>query len=238
VLAAETPGCVECRIHLGIGLEKAGNLDEAQREYEEVLRADPTRQMARVHLGAVLARRGRADEGRALAAEAVAADPSVAESGARAFADGVALNLRENGDLNAALNGYRGALALFPDAPPLLLGQSEALERAGDHGGATDVCVRLLQVGPESQEAAARLDALCKSARPESPSCVVLWRLIAQSRSDIALPHLHLGLALAAAGDTAGARTALENALKINPALAEARDALGRLDNAAGSGKP
>ena len=388
-LATEHPECVDCRVHLGMALEKAGKPEEAQREYEGVLEKDTGRQLARLRLGTIMAAYGREAEGLALVDQAVGADPSLAQFGGRAYAevaarkasgddlpraeqlyrrtlvldpndawsavrlgevltkagrpdeaaaqyggllqvmpespycaarldellaagapekrldswreltdahpdaatprfylgraleslgkwegaaaayrealkinpgllqariagvilkvssgnaaegiqelqsmaqdaglpkegiiaafDQAARHLLERGDTRTALDVYRNGLAAFADAPPLLFGQSEALEQAGDRAGALEVCVRLLAVLPESPKTAERLDALCKASNPGATACMDLWKRIVQTHPDAAIPQLHLGLALEAAGDVAGAEAAYRQALSRDP---------------------
>jgi hypothetical protein len=91
--------------------------------------------------------------------------------------------------------------------------------------------------GPEAFHSAQRIDAIYERLN-DPVGRLGAWREIVEAHPGAALPLLHLGLALEVSGDRAGAREALERALKINPALAEAQGALGRLDNAAGDGKP
>ncbi len=406
-LATEHAECIECLVHLGMALEKAGKTEEAQREYEAALQADVNRQPARVRLGTIMAAHGREAEGLALVDQAVAADPSIAYSGAQAFADAAARKagdgdmaraeelyrravslapndgwhrvhlgevlagagkpdegaeqflsllrerpespycasqldallvkyrpekrletwkvlsaahpdaaipqfylgksleslerwddaaaayqasfkinpglqdawiaravlevsggnaeegikellsmsqvpglpkegviaalddaarrLREKGEMHAALGAYSKGLTVFHDAPPLLFGQSEALEQAGDRAGAMDACVRLLTVAPESPKTAGRLDTLCKSAGPDSQPCTELWKGIVQAHPDAAVPQLHLGLALEALGDMAGAEAAYRQALSRDPKVEVESTLFNKIRNA-GSG--
>lgn len=94
---------------LGVVAEKEKRPVDAQRWYEEAVRADPSRARARVNLGALLARAGRTAEARVQFEGAVRAEPTLPRAH---------LNLAQleqiEGQLDAALREYREAAALDP----------------------------------------------------------------------------------------------------------------------------
>ena len=127
--------------------------------------------------------------------------------------------LADRGEVRRALDLCAAGLALFPDAPPLLFGKADLLERTGDRDGAVDACLKLLAAVPEAAQTAARLDGLCGDEAAGRKRRVALWRGIVSAHPDAAVPNLHLGLALDASGDTAGAAAAYQKALAANPDL-------------------
>ena len=120
--------------------------------------------------------------------------------------------------------GYRAELAA-------------ALEAAGNAAAALDEYRTVVEMAPESPRSAARIDAIL-DGRADTAARVEFWKRTTAGHPDAAVPQMHLGLALESSGDTANARAALERALKMNPGMAEARNALNRLGNASGNGRP
>ncbi len=226
--------CTDAAIRAGL-LESLGDMVGAEAAYRDALKCDPGHVPAKIRLGALLVSRGNGGEGCALIEEAAKSGSGGPGEAAGACAEAAKRSM-QSGDASGAVAALRMALSLTPDVLGYRADLAAALEAAGDSAAAFDEYRTVVDGAPESPKSSARMDAIL-DARGERAARVDLWRRMADGHPNAAVPRLHLGLALEASGDTAGARAALEETLKINPALAEARSALGRLDNAAGNGK-
>lgn len=98
------------RRELGICLETAGRLDEAERELDAAVALDPHDSVARMHLGGILARSGRERPAIEHFRRAVAVHPNLAP-----LHNNLATALFAVGELDEAAAHYRHALALRGD---------------------------------------------------------------------------------------------------------------------------
>jgi tetratricopeptide (TPR) repeat protein len=231
------PGACFYSLALAGALEKNGDGAGAESAYHEALQCDPGLVPAMIRLGALLVSRGgEAGRGFALFDQAVAAQPNTAGLAADACVDAGKRRLAA-GDAPGAAAAFRNALVITPGVLGYRVELAGALEAAGEDTAALGEYRAVVAAEPESPHSSARMDALLEK-RGEKAARVEEWRGLAAANPDAAIPQLYFGLALEAAGDAAGARAALEKALRINPDLAGAREALVRLETAAGNGKP
>jgi len=107
------------------------------------------------------------------------------------------------------------------------------LEAAGDSAGALDEYRAVVEAAPESPKSSASIDALLYG-RGEKTARVEEWKRLVSLHPDAAVPQLHLGLALEASGDLAGAEAAFGQALSRDPKV-EADSALFRQVKKAGA---
>ncbi len=220
---------------LGRVLETVQDVAGAEVAYSDALQCDPASLEARLRLGALLAMRGEAGQGFKLIDEAAFTAPDSAGAAAHVFAD-VSKRRLQSGDAPGAADALRHALSLKPTVLGYHADLAAALEAAGDPAAALAEYRTVVEAAPESPTSSARIDALL-DGNGDKGARVDLWKHMVSAHPEAAVPQLHLGLALEVSGDTAGARVAFEKALEIRPALAEARSALGRLENASGNGK-
>ncbi len=218
-LAAAHAGCLECRVHLGMALEKAGKPGEAQREYEAALQTDPNCQSARVHLGSLLLAGGHSEEGLPLIVQAVAADPSLALPAGQACADAAARKVGD-GDLKPAEELYRRAVAFAPNDGWYRVRLGEVMEREEKPGEAAAEYGKLLQEMPDSPHCAARFDDLLAKGTPEAR--LSAWNALSQSHPDAAIPLFYLGKTLESLERWEDAAAAYQAAFKINAGLRDA----------------
>ena len=135
------------------------------------------------------------------------------------------------GDIVGALVLFRRARSLSPNDLRNRVDLGGALEAAGEDDGALEEYRAVLSKAPESPHCSGRIDALY-DRRNDPAGRVAEWRRLVQLHPDAAVPRLHLGGALEAAGDLAGAREAYGRALATSPNLAGARAALERVGGA------
>ena len=223
---AHPDACIP-RWHLGMALEISGDPAGAEAAYRVVLGRCPQRHEPKIWLGALIAGNGDLDGGLRQVDEAVAAMPDLVASAAEACGRSAKARVAA-GDLPGALVLLRRACGYSPADLRYRVALGETLEAAGDDAAALSEYRAVVAGVPEAPHSSERIDVIYQR-RGDTAGRVDEWRRLASVHPDAAMPQLHLGLALEASGDTAGARTALEKAEKINPALAEARDALGRM---------
>jgi tetratricopeptide (TPR) repeat protein len=208
-------------------LETVGDLAGSEAAYGDALKCDAGHISAKLRLGALLVMRGDLSGGLALIDEAVSARPDSAGQAAGACA-AAAKKRMEAGDAAGAVAALRRAHALTPAVTGYRAELAGALEAAGDDAGALEEYRAVVAAVPESPHSSERIDAI-HGRRNAAAERTAEWRRMVAAHPDAAIPQMHLGLALEASGDTAGAAAALEKALKVNPDLTEARAALARL---------
>ena len=139
---------------------QAGRRDTAESLYRAVLADDPAEPTGLYLLGLLMFETGRPGEARGLFERVVDARPDRAE-GRVALAD-----LHHwLGDFAAAVEGYRGALAVNPNHPGALVGLANALRDSGDAEAATIAArAELAQLNERASAMAAEaLVAACRS---------------------------------------------------------------------------
>jgi tetratricopeptide (TPR) repeat protein len=128
----------------------------------------------------------------------------------------------------AALEAYREAVRIQPDNLPALQNLSVLQRAAGDVPGAIVSLRAIVRVEPRHVQARRQLVQLLLATRDYAGAEPELRALIAATPEDPAAHNL-LGLALVSQNRVAAAREAFEQALKVAPAFAEARENLARL---------
>jgi tetratricopeptide (TPR) repeat protein len=230
------PASVLFSAHLALALWEGGAAEEGLRVLDSVTPGDGTNPEVLLDLGKALATYGRIEQGMAQIDRAVGAAAYLSAQAATTCAEAAEARVKA-GDNAAAVVLYAKAKSLGPLNLLSSVRLGDLREAEGDYPGALGEFRAVVGGAPEAFHSAQRIDAIYERLN-DPVGRLGAWREIVEAHPGMALPLLHLGLALEASGDRAGAREALERALKINPALAEAQGALGRLDNAAGDGKP
>jgi len=122
--------------------------------------------------------------------------------------------LRESGALDAAIGEYRAALAVRPDSGSAWYNLANALKAAGRLADAEQAYRKAIEYLPRKIEAQVNLGNLYYNER-RLPEAIAEYRAatasLAQSAPEVMAPEpfLFLGMALADAGDAAGARAQL-----------------------------
>ncbi len=146
---------VRARAELGVFFARAQRLEDAAREFREVLRRNPTQPLAHANLARALAGLDRPDEAR-----------QVLEEGARRLPDERGLQ-RELGHLYRrlgrpadAIRSYEAEARLSPGDPDLHRALAELYEESGQAAPAAAHCEACLRADPGNREIAARLARL------------------------------------------------------------------------------
>jgi tetratricopeptide (TPR) repeat protein len=241
--------------NLGADLARRGRLAEADAEYLESLRLDPTYAPAHVGRGAVLGRQGRLAEAEAEYTESLRLDPTYAP----AHLDQGVLFERQ-GRLLEAEAEYRESLRLDPTFALANNNLGALLEKQGRLAEAQAKYLAILRRNPADAAAHNSLGAVLRKqgqledARREFSEVLRLnpgdaeahnnlgLILLRQGRSeeagqefsesvrlnpDFAEVHTNLGVVLKAQGRLDEARAEFAAAVRINPGDAQAHDNLG-----------
>ena len=134
--------------------------------------------------------------------------------------------LENQGQIDAAIAGWKGLLATNPDDARLHNNLGTALTRAGRPAEAIPEFQKSLELDPEFLRAYFNLGrALLVAGR--SDSAILAFERGLEYDSESADLHYHLGLALASKNRIDAARTQFEKSLQIDPKNANAHFALG-----------
>jgi tetratricopeptide (TPR) repeat protein len=205
------------QLHLGIALEDLGDNTGAEAAYREALRLCPKMAGPKMRLGAVLASGGDVDGGLKLVDEGVKAMPDLAGPAAEACGRAAKRRLSVP-DTRGALALLRRARSLSPTDLRYRVALGGALEAAGKDDLALEEYRAVVAEVPDSPHSSDQIDAIYQR-RNDPASRVAEWRHTVEFHPDAAVPRIHLGLALEAAGDILGAETAYREALKRDAAV-------------------
>jgi tetratricopeptide (TPR) repeat protein len=214
---ALAPAACHHAFALGEVLETVGDPVGAEAAYGDALKCDAGHISAKLRLGVLFIMRGDISGGLALIDAAVSARPDSAGQAAGACA-AAAKKRMEAGDAAGAVAALRRARVLSPTDLRHRVALGGALEAAGDDAGALEEYRAVVAAVPESPRSSERIDAI-HGRRNAAAERAAEWRRMVEAHPDAAVPQLHLGLALEAAGDAAGAEAAYRAALSRNAAL-------------------
>jgi tetratricopeptide (TPR) repeat protein len=203
-----------------LALHRQGNLEDAARNYESVLAAEPAHVDALVHLGALRLGQGRPAESEALLRRAVAVADS-AEVHANLAAALQALGRRED-----AVAHYQRAVALAPGMVDAQFGLAACLQALGRHADAIACYEAVLAVEPAHPEANFGLATLLVDL-DRADEAIVRYRAALAADADFAEASQGLGTLLMQRGNPEEAAACFRQALDVDPDYVEARLALG-----------
>lgn len=205
-----------------IELHRLGRLDEAEQGYREYLAGAPNDADALHLLGLLRHQRGASAEAEELLARAHALAPDKA---------GIDLSLGtlrfQSGDLDAAREHFEKALVLDPNVGAAHSGLGQIALLRGERASAEQHFRIALRAGEDAQ-ALAGLGALLLERDDLDAALRHLGRAADLVPNDPNI-QLMLGRGFARRGTESFAEKAFENALRIKPDLAAARQALGSL---------
>lgn len=215
-VVAKSPAKARPHVNLGLALQNAGRLEEAQRHYRRALEIHPGYPFALNNLGNVLRRRGAAEEAEALFRAALQERPG--HPSPHINLGNLAM---DRGDFAAAERSYREALALSPETVDARYNLAKALERQGHVNEAVKEYARVVEQRPD--EPLFLNDLGC--ARLTAGDAVGAERDLRESlrRKNWEVSWYNLALALEAQGRAAEAVAAYDSALALAPGLEPAR---------------
>ena len=251
-------------LETGYGLQRSGQLDQAEARYREALRQDPGNFHALNLLGVICINTDRAAEAADLITAAVEQDPGDAEALAnlglaqkdlKQFTEaGASLQraIRLNphnpvthnnlgnvqaalGDFKAAVEAYRNALRLDPDYAECLSNLAAALKEVRQYDGALAAADRAIELRPDFAEAHNnRGEILFKQAR--FSEAAESYGAAVDHRQNYVAAMINLSSARKECGDVDAAREILDDVLRRNPDSPRAHNSLGVLLEQLGRG--
>ncbi len=202
-----------------LALHRQGCLEDAARNYESVLAAEPAHVDALVHLGALRLGQGRPAESEALLRRAATVADS-AEVHANLAAALQALGRRED-----AVAHYQRAVALAPGMVDAQFGLAACLQALGRHADAIACYEAVLAVEPAHPEANFGLATLFADL-DRADQAIERYRAALAADADFAEASYGLGTLLMQRGEVEEATACLRQALEVDPDYVEARLAL------------
>ena len=195
---------------------RAGRLETAVADYERLARDNPKSVQALISLGNAYGRQGRLQEGLRLCEEARGLAPQ--SLGAKLC---IALTLHQLGRPEEAVAAYRHILAQSPTNPIVANNLAYLLAKSGqDLEEATEMAQALVERQPSYADAHDTLGWVYLQRGMADSALQVFQKLVRDNPKHPSYQH-HLGAALAAKKEFAGARAALETALQCSPAPEE-----------------
>lgn len=252
-------------IETGYGLQRLGQLDQAEVQYREALRQDPGNIHALNLLGVICINTDRAAEAAELIAAAVEQEPGDAEARANlglaqkdlkqfteareSLQHAIRLNPRNPvthnnlgnvqaalGDFRAAVETYRNGLRLDPDYVECLSNLAAALKEVKQFDGALAAADRAIELRPDFAEAHNnRGEILFKQAR--FFEAAESYRAAVGHRHNYVAAMINLSSARKECGDIDAAREILHDVLRRNPDSPRAHNSLGVLLEQLGQGE-
>jgi protein O-GlcNAc transferase len=199
----------------------AGRLDEAERLYTTVLKADPGHVESLYMLGQLAARTERVQVGLQLIREAIRLKADVP-----AFHCSLGDVLAESGDVEGAMQAFQQALALQPAFPEAQTGLGNMYRSRGDIEAAIAQFNAVIAAGVNTAKARNNLGALLFDLGRRSEAIVHLTEAL-RERPDFAEAHNNLGNALMDEGRLDEAVFHYREAIRHRPDMAPAWSNLG-----------
>lgn len=207
---------------------QAGELEDAERIYRQILAQDPRQADALHLLGLVLYARGEAPAAAELVRQAVAAQPRSA-----VFHFNLGNILRDAGDLAGALAAHRQAVALQPDEADYHNNLGQSCEEAGMADEALVCYRRAVELAPQDATLWVNL-ALTLQQQGQREAAIAAYGQALRLAPQHAQALNNLGGLLQAGEDYAAAAACYAAALQAEPELAEAHRNYGALLEAVG----
>jgi Tfp pilus assembly protein PilF len=135
----------------------------------------------------------------------------------------------ERGELAAARARFEACLARRPDDPDAHFDLGLVFQRAGDAAAAERSFRAALALAPDHVESWSNLGQVLLGTE-RVPEALTAFARVVELAPDDPFAHFNLAVARRRAGDRAGARSAFERALALEPGLEPARAALDELE--------
>src|SRR5437588_3704297 len=219
-VAADLPSSARAHYNYGASLQQQGRLDEAQQEYNAVLRFDPNYTKAYINLGQLLVSKDKLDEAKKYYEKAIELDPRTGEAHA-----GYAYLLERLGDAERARAEYQNAIRVTPKSARLFYTYAAFLDQRGELDAAIAEYQRALDVDPNLADAHSELATalFTKGDLQKAEAHYLEAARLDPKRADI---HSNFGSLLLREGKTSQAILQYEEALRLDPKLTEAEENL------------
>ncbi|MDP2241947.1 MAG: tetratricopeptide repeat protein [Burkholderiales bacterium] len=207
---------VACALRRGLELHRAGNLQEAEALYRQVLAREPRHFDALLHLGLARAQGGDFNEALKWLESAANVRPDAAEAHANLGRVQLASDNPE-----AALQSYDRALAIKPQYPEALNGRGIALRKLDRHEEAVASYDRALALAPDWPEVLNNRGNVLHGLGRYEEALASFDRALALVPGE-AMLHSNRGNTLRELGRYGEALASLEQALELKPGYPDA----------------
>lgn len=194
----------------------AGQLQQAEALYNQVLRVEPNQPVALHLLGVLACQSGHTAAGADLIAKAVGVQPDYAEAHGN-----LAVALKDLGRLDDAIESCRKALALNPEFVDAHNTLGDALLQKGRADDAVQALEQALKLGPGHIQAWVNLGN-ARQAQDRLDDAVRCYQKALEIHPDIPQALNNLGNALVALGQAEDALAHYQRAVTLAPGFAEA----------------
>ena len=208
-------------VQKGLQLHQAGQLQEAETVYQQILDIKPDFAEAHNNLGNVLRELGRLDDAVASFEKALTFKPDYAEANYN-----LGNALRELGQLDDAVASYDKAIALNPDYAKAHNNLGNTLKELGRFDDAVASFQKAIALKPDFSEANYNLGNALQDLGSLDAAAASYYKAISH-KPDYAIAHNNLGTALNKLGQLEESLSSYEKALAIDPDYAEAHNNLG-----------
>jgi tetratricopeptide (TPR) repeat protein len=198
---------------------QAGRLPQAEALYRQILQAAPNNPDALHLLGLIAHQAGKIEIAVDLISRAIRINPS----GPMYYNLGVALQAR--GEMDAAVESYRKALALMPDYAEAHSNLGTALQAQGKYDAAAEHLRQALLLRPKDAGAHSNLGVV-QQAQGHLDAALESFHRALAIKPDYAEAHNNLGMTQQAQGHLDAALESFHRALAIKPDYAEAHNNL------------
>jgi tetratricopeptide (TPR) repeat protein len=205
---------------LGVALNEKGDLDEAFRHFQEMLRLDPNNFPALYAMGVICSAKGQLDEAIPLFQEVIKLKPDYAEAHYRL---GVALG--QKGRWDEAISQYQEALQLNPNYFDAHISLGTAFGRKGQLDEAISQFQAALKLDPKNIGALYNLGTAF-NGKGQPDAAIVSFQKVLELKPDYADAHNNLGLAFSRKGQLDEAINQFQEALRLDPDHIKARNNL------------
>jgi predicted O-linked N-acetylglucosamine transferase (SPINDLY family) len=204
---------IDQALHIAVQHHAAGQLQQAEQIYRQILAHDPNNFDALQLLGTLAHSAGHVQAAIELMSRAVAINGSVA-----AVRTNLASALRAAGQADAALREIHAALTLDPNFGHAYLIRALILSERGEVEEAAEAWQRLIAREPANHEALANFAASCEMLG-RLDEAVDAARRAVELKPDYAIGHMNLGAPLAKLGRLEEALAAHRRAIELKPDL-------------------
>jgi tetratricopeptide (TPR) repeat protein len=216
-VAGDTP---TAHYKLGVALNEKGDLDEAFRQFQEVLKLTPHNFHALYALGIISSSKGQLDEAIPLFQEVIKLQPDYADAHYRL---GVALGRK--GRLDEAISQHQEALRLNPNYFDAHISLGAAFGRKGQLDEAISQFQEALKLDPKNIGALYNMGTAF-NGKGQLDAAIASFQKVLELKPDYADAHNNLGLAFSRKGQLDEAINQFQEALRLDPNHVKARNNL------------
>lgn len=200
---------------------QAGNLQEAEQLYGQVIEENPEHPLALHSLGIVAHQRGQNDIAVGLIAKAISSNPQIPQ-----FRNTHGLVFEAIGRIEEAIRSYEKAISLDPDYAEAYLNLAIALQSNGDFTAAVEKCNQIISLFGDSAQVY-NLRGYSLQQQVNFSEAIESYRQAIRLEPDFAEPYTHIGVILNAQDRYTEAAENCKKALELDPDYVEARNNLG-----------